>query len=54
LPLVVPLLIAAVKATEAVLGEGLGSARDAIGVLVSFDVIFVTAGVLLFPVIARD
>ena len=38
----VPLVIAAVKATEAALGPGLGAARDALGVLVSFDVIFVT------------
>jgi len=54
LPLLMPLLIAAVKATEAVLGPGLGTARDAVGVLVSFDVIFVTAGLLLFPAIIRD
>ena len=54
LPLLIPLLIAAVKATEAVLGSGLAGARDALGVLVSFDVIFVTASVLLFPAIVRD
>jgi heme exporter protein B len=54
LPLLVPLLIAAVKATEAALGPGLGAAREALGVLVSFDVIFVTAGLLLFPAIVRD
>jgi heme exporter protein B len=54
LPLLIPLLIAAVKATEAVLGGGLAGAREAIGVLVSFDVIFVTAGALLFPAIVRD
>ena len=54
LPLLVPLVIAAVKATEAALGPGLGAARDALGVLVSFDVIFVTAGLLLFPAIVRD
>ena len=54
LPLLIPLLIAAVKATEAVLGDGLAGAGEAIGVLVSFDVIFVTAGALLFPAIVRD
>lgn len=54
LPLLIPLLIAAVKATEAVLGGGLAGAPDALGVLVSFDVIFVTAGALLFPAMVRD
>jgi heme exporter protein B len=54
LPLLIPLLIAAVKATEAVLGSGLAGARDALGVLVSFDVIFVTAGALLFPAMVKD
>lgn len=54
LPLLVPLLIAAVKATEAALGGGLAGASDALGVLVSFDVIFVTAGALLFPAIVSD
>ena len=28
--------------------------RDALGVLISFDVIFVTAGSLLFPAIVKD
>jgi heme exporter protein B len=54
LPLLMPLLIAAVKATEAVLSGGLGGAGEALGVLVSFDVIFVTAGALLFPAMLRD
>ena len=54
LPLLIPLLIAAVKATEAVLGSGLTGARDALGVLISFDVIFVTAGALLFPAMLKD
>jgi heme exporter protein B len=54
LPLLIPLLVAAVKATEAVLGGGLAGAREALGVLVSFDVIFVTAGALLFPAIQTD
>ena len=54
LPLLVPLLIAAVKATEAALGPGLATAQQALGVLISFDVIFVTAGLLLFPAIVRD
>jgi heme exporter protein B len=54
LPLLIPLLVAAVKATEAVLGGGIAGAREALGVLVSFDVIFVTAGALLFPAIQTD
>lgn len=55
LPLQAPLLIAAVQATELVLQ---GSALDALGVrgtlLVSFDVLFVTAGWLLFEFVLVD
>ncbi len=55
LPLQAPLLIAAVQATDMVLQ---GSALDALGVrgtlLVSFDVLFVTAGWLLFEFVLVD
>jgi len=54
LPVVVPVLIAGVKATEAVLAGGLGAASGALGVLVAFDVIFVAAGILLFEQVIRD
>lgn len=54
LPLLVPVLIGGVKATAAVLAGGLAGARDALGVLVAFDVIFATAGWLLFPYVVRD
>jgi len=54
LPLLVPLLIGAVTATRAVLGGGLGAARDGIAVLVAFDVVFVVAGWLLFAYVVRD
>lgn len=54
LPVVVPVLIAGVKATEAVLAGGLGAAGGALGVLVAFDVIFVAAGILLFEQVIRD
>jgi heme exporter protein B len=54
LPLVVPLLIGAVKATQAVLGAGLGAAREALGLIVAFDVIFTVAGWLLFAYVVRD
>jgi len=54
LPLVVPLLIGAVKSTEAVLGGGLLAAGEALGVVVAFDVIFVTAGWMLFPAVVSD
>jgi heme exporter protein B len=54
LPVVVPVLIAGVKATESVLAGGLGAAGGALGVLVAFDVIFVVAGVLLFEQVIRD
>lgn len=55
LPLQAPLLIAAVQATDLVLG---GSALDALGVrgtlLVAYDVLFVTAGWLLFEFVLVD
>jgi heme exporter protein B len=54
LPLVVPLLIGAVKSTEAVLGGGLLAAGEALGVVVAFDVIFVTAGWMLFPAVVSE
>jgi heme exporter protein B len=54
LPLVVPLVIGAVKATEGVLVGGLPAAGEALGVVVAFDVIFVTAGWLLFPAVVVE
>jgi heme exporter protein B len=54
LPLVSPLLIAAVVATRAALAGGLGGAGQALGVLAAFDVIFTVAGGLLFPYVVRD
>jgi len=54
LPLLVPLLIGAVAATRAVLAGGLAGARDAVAVLVAFDVVFSVAGFLLFAYVIRD
>ena len=54
LPLALPLLIGAVQATQAVLAGGLGAAREAVAVLVAFDVIFAVAGWLLFAYVVRD
>jgi heme exporter protein B len=54
LPLVLPVLIAGVKATQAALAGGLDLAGDALGVLAAFDVIFVVAGVLLFTYVVHD
>jgi heme exporter protein B len=54
LPLLSPLVIAAVSATRSVLQGGLAAAGDALGVLIAFDVIFVVAGWLLFAVVVRD
>jgi len=54
LPFLVPLLIGAVQATQAVLAGGLGGAREAVAVLIAFDVIFAVAGWLLFAYVARD
>jgi heme exporter protein B len=48
-PMFVPALIAGVRASSAVLGGApLGAARAWIGILIAFDVLFVTAGYLLF------
>jgi heme exporter protein B len=49
-----PVLIGGVKATQAVLAGGLDAAQDAIAVLLAFDVVFTTAGVLLFEQVVRD
>ena len=54
LPLLVPLVIAGVKATQAVLAGGLARAGEPLGVLLAFDVIFGVAGWLLFPYVVRD
>ncbi len=54
LPLLVPVLIGAVTVTRAVLAGGIAEAREGIAVLVSFDVIFVVAGWLLFAYVVRD
>jgi heme exporter protein B len=54
LPLLVPLLIGAVTVTRAVLGGGLGEAREGLAVLLAFDVVFVVAGWMLFAYVVRD
>lgn len=55
LPLQVPLLIAAVQATDLVLGgAGLGSLGLRGTLLVSFDVLFVAAGWMLFEFVLVD
>jgi len=48
-PLFVPALIAGVKASAAALsGAGLAAAREWVGILIAFDVLFIAAGYLLF------
>ena len=48
-PLFVPALIAGVKASAAALsGAPLAAAREWVGILIAFDILFVTAGYLLF------
>jgi heme exporter protein B len=54
LPLLVPVLIGGVKATEAALRGGLAAAAGPLGVLAAFDVIFLVAGILLFDQVIRD
>lgn len=54
-PLLVPLVISAVKASAALLGDGgVGGARVWVQVLIAFDAIFVTAGALLFEQVLRE
>ena len=54
-PIAVPLLIAAVKCTAAILGgEGLASARSWIQLLLAFDAIFLASGYLTFPAILEE
>jgi heme exporter protein B len=54
-PVLVPLVIAAVKASAVFLGSGApGDAAVWVRVLVAFDVVFVVAGWLLFEYVLRD
>ena len=54
-PIAVPLLIAAVKCTGAILsGAGLAAAQSWIQLLVAFDAIFLAAGYLTFPAILEE
>lgn len=54
-PLLVPLVIAAVKASAAAFGDGgAGGVRVWLQVLAAFDVVFVTAGALLFEQVLAD
>ena len=55
IPIAVPLLIAAIKCTGAVLqGEGLAAVRSWIQLLGAFDAIFLAAGYLTFPAILEE
>lgn len=54
-PIAIPLLIASVKCTAAVLGGGgLAPVRSWIQLLVAFDAIFLAAGYLTFPAILEE
>jgi heme exporter protein B len=54
-PMFVPALIAGVKASTVVLaGAPLGAIAQWLRILVAFDVLFVTAGYLLFEYVARE
>jgi heme exporter protein B len=54
-PLFVPALIAGVKASEAALaGFPFGAERQWLGILIAFDVLFVTIGALLFEHVIRE
>src|SRR2546425_10002921 len=55
LPVQVPVLLGAVKATEAVLlGEPLGAVGHWLGLLAAADTIYLTVGVLTFDAILRS
>ena len=54
-PLFVPALIAGVKAsTSALSGAEFSAARDWLGILIAFDVLFVAAGYLLFEHVVEE
>lgn len=55
-PMFVPALIAGVKSSEAaIVGQSIASMRQWLGILVAYDVLFVTVGALLFEhVITED
>ena len=54
-PIAIPLLIASVKCTAAVLGgDGLAPVRSWIQLLAAFDAIFLAAGYLTFPAILEE
>lgn len=54
LPLLVPVLVGGVKATQAVMAIGLRAAGEPLGLLVAYDVIVTVAGFLLFEQVVRD
>lgn len=54
LPLLVPVLVGGVKATQAVLATGLRAAGEPLGLLVAYDVIVTVAGFLLFEQVVRE
>ncbi len=55
LPLLLPLVILAVRATGGVLGgDGLADVSDGVRYLVAFDVIYASAGWMLFEFIVRE
>lgn len=54
-PLIAPVLIASVKATNVVVsGAGLAAASDYLGLVVMFDVVFLVGGLWLFDVLMED
>lgn len=53
LPLATPVLVAGVKATEAATGRG-GEAGSWLGLLVAFDVVFLSVGALVFGHLLED
>jgi len=55
IPLFIPAIIAGVKSSEAALsGLALGAAAQWLGILIAFDVLFITAGALLFEHVMRE
>jgi heme exporter protein B len=55
IPLFIPAIIAGVKASEAALaGFPLAAASQWLGILIAFDVLFITLGALLFEHVLRE
>jgi heme exporter protein B len=54
LPLVTPVLIAGVRATDLATTGSAGEAAQWLGLLLAFDIVFVSVGILVFAHLMED